>query len=216
VRDLTKLVYPFPQKVIHTNPSGGGSYVAHPVVEQRLLDVCGPVKTELVEIVRGYVAAKNDKQEPLQNACVAVVLRMTVTLDGQEASVEEVGDCEDPQFWKTDGARLKDAFSDAYKRCALRLGVGLHLWAQDDFYLFEKLADRDKEAEDAENKRSWPMDRTEAVERLSEMFAKSGASAPAEEAADVLNAMGSTGPLTKREWLAIERAANDVCKAYAT
>jgi hypothetical protein len=110
------------------------------VVEQRLLQVCGPVKTELVQIVRGFVAEKKDRPA-LPDACVGVVLRMTATVDGEPVSVEEVGDCEDPQFWRTDGARLKDAFSDAYKRCAMRLGVGLHIWAQDEFYLADKLAE---------------------------------------------------------------------------
>jgi hypothetical protein len=30
--------------------------------------------------------------------------------------------------------------SDAIKRCAARLGIGLHLWAQDEAYLHSKLA----------------------------------------------------------------------------
>jgi hypothetical protein len=143
VRDLTRLTKPFGAGAIKSNPKGG-SYVAHPVVEQRLLDVCGPVATEVVQIIRGYVVTKN---EPLQDACVAVVLRMTAVIDGRHVSVEEVGDCESPGMWATDGARLKDAMSDAYKRCAMRLGVGLHLWAQEDFYLYTKLATQDSEAE---------------------------------------------------------------------
>jgi hypothetical protein len=54
LRQLTQLVYPFPARVVKSNPSGGGTYVAHPVVEQRLLDVLGyPPDTRLVQIVRG-------------------------------------------------------------------------------------------------------------------------------------------------------------------
>jgi hypothetical protein len=216
VRDLTKLVYPFPQKVVHTNPSGGGDYVAHPVVEHRLLDVLGPIDTTVMQIVRGTVAAKADKKA-LEDVCVAVVLRMAVTIDGQDISVEEVGDCEDPHFWKTDGQRLKDAMSDAYKRCAMRLGVGLHLWAQQDFYLFEKLKkqDEDAEAEQAEPKETWPLSQADAKERLTNIFAKAGASAPAEESVDLLKAMGAGDTLTAREWAAIANAADDVIKAYA-
>lgn len=30
--------------------------------------------------------------------------------------------------------------------CAMRLGVGLHLWSQDDFYLAEKLMKQDEAA----------------------------------------------------------------------
>jgi hypothetical protein len=152
LRDLTKLVWPFPAGVVQSNPSGGGTYVAHPVVEQRLLDVLGPVDTELVEIVRGHIPAKppdpkaksqrgRDGTLAIVDGVVGVVLRMRVTVDGRQVTVEEVGDCEDPANWPHDGARLKDAFSDAYKRCAMRLGVGLHLWVKDqrNFYIAEKL-----------------------------------------------------------------------------
>ena len=37
---------------------------------------------------------------------------------------------QNPTNWRTDGARLKDAVSDAIKRCAMAIGVGLHLWSQ--------------------------------------------------------------------------------------
>jgi hypothetical protein len=154
MRDLTKLLHPFPSAVVKSNPSGGGSYVAHPVVEQRILDVLGPVTTEMVALVRGDVPGK--KPDPtgtskrakegtpdLVGAVVGVVLRMRVTVDGKAVVVEEVGDCEAPHNWPHDGARAKDAFSDAYKRCAMRLGVGLHLWAQDGFYLGDKMLKQD-------------------------------------------------------------------------
>ena len=52
---------------------------------------------------------------------------MTVEIDGQLVTVEEAGDVEQPFNWHTDGARLKDAISDAVKRCAMAFGVGLHL-----------------------------------------------------------------------------------------
>jgi hypothetical protein len=162
MRDLTKLVYPFPQKVVHTNPSGGGSYVAHHVVEQRLLDVLGvPPETEVAEVIRGWVApispnpqgsSKRQKEgrPELKDAVVGVLLIMSVRLNGENVSVVEAGDCEDPHNWSTDGQRLKDAMSDAYKRCAMRLGVGLHLWSGDDFYLFEKLSKQDADAQNVD------------------------------------------------------------------
>ena len=156
VTDLAGLVRPFPDAAIQTNPSGGGSYVAHPVVEQRLLTVLGyPPDTRCVQIIRGHVAAiepnPNGKSRRAKNgapaltdAVVAVVLEMRCTIDGQPVIVQEVGDCEQPHNWDTDGARLKDAMSDAYKRCAMRLGVGLHLWAQDAFYLGAKMLKQDR------------------------------------------------------------------------
>lgn len=151
--DLAKLCHPFPDRVIHRNPSGGGSYVKHSTVEQRILDVLGPVDLALVEVIRGTVAgtppnpngssARAKAGTPdLTGAVVGVVLRMSAMVDGRVVSVEEAGDCEQPHNWPHDGARMKDAMSDAYKRCAMRLGVGLHLWSQDDFYLAEKLARR--------------------------------------------------------------------------
>lgn len=155
LRDLTKLLHPFPSSMVEKNPSGGGSYVSHPVVEQRILDVIGNVSTELVEFVRGDVPGK--KPDPsatskrakegtpdLHNVVVGVVLRMTGPVDGKTVVAEEVGDCESPHNWPHDGARAKDAFSDAYKRCAMRFGVGLHLWAQEHFYLGEKLLKQDR------------------------------------------------------------------------
>lgn len=155
LRDLTKLLHPFPERVIQRNPSGGGTYVAHPVVQQRIMDVLGSVDTALVEILRGHVPGRapnpNGKSArakagtpDLENAVVGVVLRMTAVVDGRQVVAEEVGDCEEPHNWPHDGARTKDAFSDAYKRCAMRLGVGLHLWAQDAFYLGQKLLDQDQ------------------------------------------------------------------------
>ena len=58
-------------------------------------------------------------------------------------SVVEAGDVEKPDNWKTNGARMKDAMSDAIKRCAMALGVGLHLWSQmkgkDEYFLDKQL-----------------------------------------------------------------------------
>lgn len=154
MRDLTKLLHPFPSNMVQNNPSGGGTYVAHHVVEQRLLDVLGPVDTAIALVIRGYVpgtppnpngsSARAKAGTPdLADAIVGVTLRMTATVDGHTVTVEEAGDCEAPHNWPHDGARLKDAASDAYKRAAMRLGVGLHLWAQDRFYLGAKLLEQD-------------------------------------------------------------------------
>jgi hypothetical protein len=142
LRQLTKLVCPFPAQMIHDNPAGRGrgSYVAHPVVEQRILQVLGPVDFEVVEVIRG-----DTKIGDLKGVVVGVLATMRATIDGTPVTVTEVGDCEQPSNWPHDGARLKDAASDAYKRCAMRLGVGLHLWADSDFYLFERLRKIDEE-----------------------------------------------------------------------
>lgn len=162
MRDLTKLLHPFPASVVHRNPSGGGEYVKHSTVQQRIFDVLGPVDFTLVEVVRGGVSAippnpKGNSERArngapaLDGAVVGVVCRMVATIDGMSHVVEEAGDCEQPHNWPHDGARMKDAMSDAYKRCAMRLmGVGLHLWSQDDFYLADKMMKQDTAAKGGE------------------------------------------------------------------
>ena len=58
LRQITKLVHPFPDRVVHKNPSGGGTYVKHSTVQQRIMDVLGLVDIELVQVIRGTVAGK--------------------------------------------------------------------------------------------------------------------------------------------------------------
>ena len=147
---LTRLVKPFNPKLIHTNPSGGGSYVSHSAVTEKLLAVVGPFSFELVQVLRGDVPEikpnpqgsskrAKDGRPALTGAVVGGVWRLTCRIEDQVVSIEEVGDCEDPHNWPHDGPRLKDAASDAIKRCAMRLGVGLHLWSQGEFFLHDYL-----------------------------------------------------------------------------
>lgn len=148
---LKELARPFPSKFVHKNPSGGGDYVKHHVVNQRLIQVLGrPPSFECVQVVRGLVPGfapnpqgqskrAREGRSALADAVVAVICRMSVIIDGEKVIVEEVGDCEEPFNWATDGQRLKDAMSDAYKRCAMRLGCGLHLWSGDEYFLYERL-----------------------------------------------------------------------------
>jgi len=143
---LAKLARQFPTKFVHGNPSGGGSYVAHPVVRQRLLATFGLYDFTMVEILRGHVAGKAPNPggnsarakagtPDLEGAVVGVVCRLTVPrADGRLVSIEDVGDCEDPYNWPHDGARLKDAMSDALKRCAMGMSVALHLWCKPGEY----------------------------------------------------------------------------------
>jgi len=150
---LERLARPFPARLIHSNPSGGGSYVKHSVVTEKLLAVVGPFDLELVEVIRGHVdgtapnpSGKSDRAKRgtpgLDGAIVGAVCRLTVEVDGRRVSIEEVGDCESPHNWPHDGARLKDAMSDALKRCAMRLGVTLHLWSGDEFTLYKQLGEQ--------------------------------------------------------------------------
>lgn len=153
-----ELARPFPDKFVKRNPQGYGQYVAHHVVVQRLLEVCGPFDFQVVEIVRGDVAGYestdnqgNTKAYPdLSDVVVGVVGRLILTVDGEVRTVEDAGDCENPHNWPHDGARMKDAVSDAIKRCAARFGLGLHLWAQEQYYLDRSLAKAEQDPEPVE------------------------------------------------------------------
>ena len=127
MEQLHELSRPFPKEFIHKNPSGFGDYIQHSVIRQRLLSVLGAYDQEVKQVIREEV---KDKQGNYRQIVTGVVLALTVEIDGKKVTIEEVGDVENPCNWKTDGARLKDAVSDAVKRCAMGMGVGLHLWAQ--------------------------------------------------------------------------------------
>jgi hypothetical protein len=109
-----------------------------------------PFSFELVTVVRGDVAevppdpiGKSKRAKAgtaaLSGVVVGGVWRLTATVDGRTVRVEEAGDCEDPANWRHDGQRLKQAASDALKRCAMRLGLGLHLWSGDAYVLDQRL-----------------------------------------------------------------------------
>lgn len=127
MEQLHELSRPFPKEFIHKNPSGFGDYIQHSVIRQRLLSVLGAYDQEVKQVIREEV---KDKQGNYRQIVTGVVLALTVEIDGKKVTIEEIGDVENPFNWKTDGARLKDAVSDAVKRCAMGMGVGLHLWAQ--------------------------------------------------------------------------------------
>jgi hypothetical protein len=147
--DLVELSKPFPKHLVERVE--GNDYVAHHVITQRLLSVVGPFDFKLVELVRGDVAGIPPNPEgksnrarqgrpALSGVVVAAVYRLVCEVDGRRTEVEEIGECGDPHNWAHDGARLKDAASDALKRCAMRLGLGLHLWAQEMYFLDKQLA----------------------------------------------------------------------------
>jgi hypothetical protein len=147
---LAQLARPFPRELVERDP-GGNSYVAHENVTQWLLGIVGPFDFELREVIRGDVpGAPPDPQgrsrrakegtPDLRQVIVGGVWRLRLQIDGRDVVIEEVGDVEDPHNWRHDGMRLKQAASDAIKRCAMRAGLGLHLWAGERYVLGERLA----------------------------------------------------------------------------
>ena len=108
-----------------------GHYVPHYIIEQAILATVGPYQWELVEILRGPTSGfVKGEERSFDDVIVGAVYRMTLTIDGQPVSVEEPGECGEAYTASSDGARLKKASSDAFKRCAMRFGVGLHLWCK--------------------------------------------------------------------------------------
>ena len=152
---LQELSKPFPQKYIHKNPTGFGEYIQHSVIRQRLLSVLGPFEQKIVQILKEEMT---DKQGKTKTVTTGVVLEMTFNIAGREVSVQEIVDVEPPFNWKTEGARMKDAVSDAVKRCAMAIGCGLHLWARfenkSEYFLDQQLAKEVgivEEEEDSDN-----------------------------------------------------------------
>ncbi|OUW68844.1 MAG: hypothetical protein CBD62_01095 [Candidatus Pelagibacter sp. TMED202] len=138
---LQELSKPFPQKYIHKNPTGFGEYIQHSVIRQRLLSVLGPFEQKVIQVFKEEMT---DKQGKTKTVTTGIVLEMTFNIAGRNVSVQEIGDVEQPFNWKTEGARMKDAVSDAVKRCAMAIGCGLHLWAQfegkSEYFLDQQLA----------------------------------------------------------------------------
>lgn len=121
--ELLELSRPFPEKYVRDD-GRGNAYVPHHIITQRLIQIFGtPPKIEVLREL--YDETK----------LTGVVMRLTIP--GLEP-IEEAGEADNPQS-KTNGARAKDACSDAIKRCAMRLGLGLHLWAQKDYFLHDVL-----------------------------------------------------------------------------
>ena len=130
LRDLVKRI---PASYVKTKPGGfQADYVSHADIQQILLAKLGPCTQEVKELI--YNA-----EHQLQGC----ILRMTYEIDGQTIVIEEAGDVERPGA--NNGANAKNAVSDAVKRCAMRVGVGLHLWSQENYVLDQMAQDGEED-----------------------------------------------------------------------
>lgn len=144
--DLRKLAEPFPAKLVKKPPQGKyGSYVSHSTVNERALSIVGPFSFRVVEVIHGTAfpvtvnkGKDTERTYRERDAVVGCLGELTVEIDGRTVTVTEVGDVEGAAA-QEDGANLKEASSDAFKRCWMRLGLGLHLWSQDDYFLAAQL-----------------------------------------------------------------------------
>lgn len=132
---LQKLARPFPTELIKRTEGVFGDFVTHASVTEKLIAICGPFDFSVQEFIL-------DSDGTL-TGCLA---ELSLTIDGRRVTITEVGDA-DYQAGASNGSRAKNASSDALKRCAMRIGVGLHLWSGDSYRLDRALAVNDRTAE---------------------------------------------------------------------
>lgn len=140
---MKELAKPFPKQFLGKDDRGNDA-VDHTVVTQRLLEIFGDYGMKVVEVLRSEVAGmttRSGKEHPGGTFVTGVIIRLT--LPGM-LPVEEVGGVENAAMKDGDGERLKHAISDAIKRASMRKSLGLHMWAQDHYYLDKSLAKRDQ------------------------------------------------------------------------
>jgi len=127
--ELIELATPFPDKYIRQKPGkANASYVNHGVIRQRLLDVVGFYDWSIDREIY--------QEDGTLTGCIGT---LTVRVGGKDIKVQGSGDVEHNQG--TNGANLKHAESDAFKRAAMNLGLGLHLWCGDEYFLYNKNQD---------------------------------------------------------------------------
>lgn len=130
-RQRYELARKFPPAMIEKKPGGKfeAVYVSHGTVTARLLEVLGPFDWSIPRIISNA-----------DGVAVGCIGRLEVEVDGRPVVIEEVGDCEHPG--PNSASNLKSSSSDALKRAAMRLGLGLHLWQGDSYYLDRSLEKR--------------------------------------------------------------------------
>lgn len=125
---LAELARKFPDSLIKQKPGKfSAAYVEHGVIVQRLLEVVGPFSYRIEQTITNP-----------DGVVVGCLATLEVQVDERLVVVTEVGDVEHPGA--NNGSNLKSASSDALKRCAMRLGLGLHLWTQEAYYLDRSLS----------------------------------------------------------------------------
>jgi hypothetical protein len=141
MNQLFELSRKFPDSLVKQKPGSKfqASYVDHGTINARLLEVVGPFDFRIDRIITN--------SEGIAVGCTA---ELTVQVDGETVTVVEVGDVEHPSA--NSATNLKSASSDAFKRCCMRLGLGLHLWAGDSYFLDKSLEKRLNEEQETAKK----------------------------------------------------------------
>ena len=144
--DLQKLATRVPERLLTSTKRGGKTFEAmdHTVVSQFLLLICGGYDFQIIEELYGPIETGKHATDRGLVGCRA---RLTVEIDGKTVKVEDYGGLENAGNIDGDGERGKHAASDALKRCARHLGLGLHVWAKSAYFLDVKLNGKAKEQE---------------------------------------------------------------------
>ena len=137
LQDLAKRL---PEKWVTQKPGVGfdAKYCSHGDIQQLLLAKLGPTSQRVVKIIY------NTEENIIQG----VILEMRFYIDLEQVVIEEIGECERPT--ENNALNLKNAISDAVKRCCMRVGLGLELWATEHYALDKALAKRAEEQEQEE------------------------------------------------------------------
>ena len=137
-KELKELITPFPANYIKSKPGGrGGDYVEHGVVRQRLLDTVG---------FYDWRIEREIYDEGKLTGCIGT---LTIYVDGRPFTVQGAGDVEFDQG--SNASNLKHAESDAIKRAAMNLGLGLHLWCGDNYFIYDKNIKKELKHEQGES-----------------------------------------------------------------
>lgn len=148
---LRKLATPIPDHYI-TKSDRGMDAADHTVITQLLHLYVPGWSFQIVEVLRSEVPTKTTSKGEWPGGVYVTgcIGRLTVTLDGEVVIIDEAGGVELAGMKDGDGERLKHAASDALKRCAMRLGLGLHIWAQQSYFL-DRALDKQAEAREADD-----------------------------------------------------------------
>lgn len=155
---LYQLSQPIPKRYIKPPAPGKyGDYIPHYIITQRLLAVLGPFDWRLIQVIRGDSSGRRKVDGKLVDVTatdivVGAVYQLGVDVEGFPVVIQEIGQCDNAWKEPDDAARLKKAASDALKRCAMRLGLGLHMWCKtpDEYFLSRVLREGLDDDESAE------------------------------------------------------------------
>jgi hypothetical protein len=144
-----ELSKPFGKGAVKSPPKGKyGNYVEHSMVRQKMIALFGNFDESIPYHLKETLT--NPKTQETKQVLVGCTYRLTVEINGVKVTKESTGVCEHPFNWNSDAERLKVAEADGFKRVCMKLGVALHLYANEDFILHDILKSDEQVSSDTE------------------------------------------------------------------